>query len=98
MTANYELEQNTLKTRSVELQKMIDDTKEITCGAERFMEIVRNKTYIKELDAKTLREFVEKIYVHQKVDFEGHKIQCIDIAWNFIGIFDPPSEIDEMYK
>ncbi|MBR3563363.1 MAG: DUF4368 domain-containing protein [Clostridia bacterium] len=45
-----------------------------------------------------IREFVDKIYVHQAVDFEGQRIQQIDIAWNFIGVFDPPESDLELIK
>ena len=96
MSANYEEEQATLEARVAELQDMISAAKAKTDGVESFLKIVRNRTEITELNATIIREFVDKIYVHQAVDFNGHRIQQIDIAWNFIGIFDPPaSDLDD---
>ena len=90
MTANYEREQSELEARAAELQTMIDTAKATSDGVESFLKIVRGRTEITELDASVIREFVDKIIVHQAVDFEGHRIQQVDIVWNFIGIFDPP--------
>ena len=90
MSANYEQEQSTLEARVSELQDMLSAAKSKTEGVDSFLKIIRGRTEITELDATIIREFVDKIYVHQAVDFEGHRIQQIDIAWNFIGIFDPP--------
>ena len=105
MTANYEKEQTELGTRSAELrrqiaelQKSIDIANTKTENAERFLKLVRGRTEIEKLDARIIREFVDKVYVHKAEVFNGHKIQRIDIAWNFIGIFDPPSPETEYLK
>ncbi len=96
MSANYEEEQATLGSRVAELQDMISTVKSKTEGVDSFLKIVRGRTEIQELTATIIREFVDKIYVHQAVDFNGHRIQQIDIAWNFIGIFEPPaSNLDD---
>ena len=63
-----------------------------------FLKIVRGRTEIEKLDARIIREFVDKVYVHKAEMFQGHKIQRIDIAWNFIGIFDSPSPETEYLK
>ena len=67
-------------------------------GIESFLKMVRGRTEITELTPTIIREFVDKIYVHQAVDFEGQRIQQIDIAWNFIGVFDPPESDLELIK
>ncbi len=90
MTASYEQEQAELSTRMAELNEHLSSAKAKTDGVNSFLKIVRGRTEIHELTPAIIREFVDKIYVHQAVDFEGHRIQQIDIAWNFIGIFDPP--------
>ena len=45
---------------------------------------------IKELNAEIIREFVDRIYVHQTERINGRKIQRIRIVWNCIGEFTPP--------
>jgi isocitrate/isopropylmalate dehydrogenase len=53
---------------------------------KNFIKATKKYTDLKELDAAVLREFVEKIYVHEK-DKES-KTQEIQIVYNFIGVFD----------
>ena len=96
MSANYEEEQATLESRVTALQDMIATATAKNDAAESFLKLVRERKDVRELTAKIIREFVDKIYVHQAVDFNGHRIQQIDIAWNFIGIFEPPaSDLDD---
>lgn len=90
MTASYEQEQAELDARIAELHVLLDAAKAKSDGIDSFLKVVRGRTEITELTPTIIREFVDKIYVHQAVDFEGQRIQQIDIAWNFIGIFDPP--------
>lgn len=89
MTASYEQEQTELKARITELHDLLAEAKAKSDGIESFLKMVRCRTEITELTPTIIREFVDKIYVHQAVDFEGQRIQQIDIAWNFIGVFNP---------
>ncbi len=98
MTASYEQEQAELEARIVELRDLMDEAKAKSDGIDSFLKIVRGRTEITELTPAIIREFVDKIYVHQAVDFEGQRIQQIDIAWNFIGVFDPPKSDIEATK
>ena len=98
MTASYEKEQAELEARIVELRDLMDAAKAKSDGIDSFLKIVRGRTEITELTPTIIQEFVDKIYVHQAVDFEGQRIQQIDIAWNFIGVFDPPESDLELIK
>ena len=98
MTASYEQEQTELEARVAELHDLMDAAKAKSDGIDSFLKIVRGRTEITELTPTIIREFVDKIYVHQAVDFEGQRIQQIDIAWNFIGVFDPPESDIEATK
>ena len=42
---------------------------------------------IQELTAEVLREFVEKVYVHQTQRIDGQKVQRLQIVYNCIGEF-----------
>ena len=98
MTVNYEQEQDELKDRIVELNNFIASTKTKSDGVDNFLKIVRGRTEITELTPTIIREFVNKIYVHQAENFEGHRIQQVDIVWNFIGVFDPPESDLKLIK
>ena len=90
MSANYEEEQRTLGDRVNELKRLIDSEKESSINVDRFLSLVCKYTDIKELTAEIIREFVEKVYVHQMERINGKKVQRIRIVWNCIGEFTPP--------
>ena len=92
MSANYEEEQRSLESRSAELKKLIAAEKESSLNVDRFLNLVRRYTDVKELTAEIIREFVEKIYVHQTERIDGQKVQRIRIVWNCIGEFTPPAD------
>ena len=52
------------------------------------MKIVRRYTEPTELTPALLREFVDKIVVHEADKSSGHRVQRIDIHYNFIGEID----------
>lgn len=94
MSASYEEEQKGLESRVSELKKLIADEKENSVNVDRFLALVRKYTDVKELTAEIIREFVEKIYVHQSERIDGQKVQRIRIVWNCIGEFTPPTITD----
>ena len=57
---------------------------------ERFLDLVRKYTDIRELNAELIREFVEKIMVFKAERIDGRRVQRIHIIWNCIGEFMPP--------
>ena len=64
-------------------------------NVDRFLALVRKYTDVRELNAEIIREFVEKIYVHQTERINGKKVQHIRIIWNCIGEFTPPIAADK---
>ena len=95
MSANYEEEQRILEKRVTELKKLISDEKESSVNVDRFLTLVRKYTDVRDLNAEIIREFVEKIYVHQTERINGKKVQRIRIVWNCIGEFTPPIAADK---
>jgi DNA invertase Pin-like site-specific DNA recombinase len=92
LSADYEAEQKTLKARLAELQAELGKTQEATVNAERFMKIVRKYTSFEELTPTLLREFVEKVVVHEAEEIDGKRTQAIDIYYSFVGKIDLPGE------
>ena len=90
MSFSYEEEQKCLEIRVAELKNMIAAEKECSVNVDRFLSLVQKYTDVKELNAEIIREFVEKIYVHQAERINGNKVQRIRIIWNCIGEFTPP--------
>ena len=87
MTASYETEQQGLETRVAELQEALNSTQDQQVSIDRFLALVRKYTDIQELTAEVLREFVEKVFVHQTERVDGQKVQRIRIVYNCIGEF-----------
>lgn len=92
LSAEYENEQ-------AELQKQVENFQNETTDFERqetdfrqFREIVRKYVGIKELTPTIVNEFIKKIIVHAPDKSSGHRVQKIQIIFNFIGEFTPPKE------
>ena len=87
MTDNYEAEQKGLESRIAELKAYISAEKDNAQNMAQFLRLVRKYTDIHELTAEIIREFVERIYVHNKEIVNGKRVQRIRIVWNYIGEF-----------
>ena len=90
MTAKYEEEQKALQSRTVELREAIAAEQESNVNIDRFLALVRKYTDVKELTAEIIREFVEKVIVHQAEKVDGQRVQKVRIVWNCIGEIDNP--------
>ena len=93
MTANYEKEQQSLEARVTELRSRIAEEQQSAANAAGFLSIVRKYTDVHELTAEMIREFVEKIYVHNAEKENGNRVQKVRIVWNCIGEFDLESDL-----
>ena len=95
LSADYEAEQKKLKERAAELEKELAKTREATANVEKFMNVVRKHTAFEELTPTLLREFVEKIVVHEATAEDGRmhgslRRQEIEIYYSFVGKVDLP--------
>ena len=54
-------------------------------SVDKFLALVRKYTDIQELTLGLLREFVERIVVHNAVKVDGHREQEVVIHYNFVG-------------
>ena len=93
LSADYEQEQAVLKTRVTELQAELGQAQEAAVNVEKFMAVVRKYTSFEELTPTLLREFVEKIVVHECwKDEQGTRHQDIEIYYSFVGKVDLPDD------
>ena len=91
LSADYEAEQRQLKERAAELQAELSKAQEATVNAGKFMNIVRKYTSFEELTPTLLREFIEKIVVHEcSYDENKNRRQEIEIYYSFVGKVDLP--------
>ena len=79
-----------LKERAAAIRAELSKAQEATVNAEKFMNVVRKYTSFEELTPTLLREFVEKIVVHEcSYDENGTRRQDIDIYYSFVGKVEP---------
>ena len=95
LSADYEAEQKELKERAARLREELSKAQEATANTEKFMNVVRRHTTIEELTPTLLREFVEKIVVHESVALDGKRRgklrrQEIEIYYSFVGKVELP--------
>lgn len=88
MSANYENEQETLKTKISEIKKQLNDSSNQNNGAETFINYCKKYTEIQELDCEIIRAFIKKVLVYKAEKVDGHRVQRIKVIYNFIGSID----------
>ena len=88
LSETYEKEQSDLKISVSELSQAIQASETQTVNIQSFLKIVRKYTEPTELTPAMLREFVDKIVVHAPDKSSGHRVQQIDVYYNFIGEID----------
>ena len=102
LSEGYNEEQRTIQEEIPKLRKAIEDLKASATNVERFLEIVRKYTDIKELTPEILRTFISKIVIYERSRKHAKDAeQDIDIYFTHIGnlnrfSFDrqiPPNEI-----
>ncbi len=85
LSTDYEEEQKALTARTAQLKQTMAAEQEAGMNAESFLRIVRKYTDIRELNAEIIREFVEKVMVHEAEKVDGQRVQKVRIVWNCIG-------------
>ncbi|WP_394522786.1 DUF4368 domain-containing protein [Lacrimispora sp. JR3] len=87
LTGNYETDQQELTRRFGKLEQEIRSGKDTMLSADRFLAVVDRYTDIQKLTPEIVREFVEKIVIHERS--EPHKkknyTQEVDVYFNFVG-------------
>jgi DNA invertase Pin-like site-specific DNA recombinase len=87
LSGGYEREQKNLGPAIDALRRDIKEREKRKTDAGNFVAVTKKYTDLKELDAAVLREFIERIYVSEKINKQP-KTQEIRIVYNFIGAFD----------
>lgn len=68
-----------------EFQELLVEESTAAVNVESFMKTVHKYMEPTELTPSLLREFIEKIVVHETDKSSGQRVQQIDIHYNFIG-------------
>ena len=92
MSQAYEQEQETLTERIKVLRKELSTAKEDADNVTKFMRLVKRYTEITELTPEVVREFIEKVIVHQAEKVNGKKRQAVEIIYNCVGVIPNPTQ------
>ena len=98
LSEGYEKEQTDLKQSAEELREIVASAEAQAVNVQSFLKIVKKYTEPTELTPALLREFVEKIVVHAPDKSSGHRVQRIDVHYNFIGEIDFSPEFSQYSK
>lgn len=98
LSEGYEKEQTTLRQSVEELRSVVSAVETQTVNIKSFLKIVKKYTEPSELTPALLREFVEKVVVHAPDKSSGHRVQRIDVHYNFIGEIDFSPEFSQYSK
>ena len=93
-----EQEQAALKQSVEELRNVVAAADTQTVNIKSFLKIVKKYTEPTKLTPALLREFVEKVVVHAPDKSSGHRVQRIDVHYNFIGEIDFSPEFSKYSK
>lgn len=87
LIGGYEAEKQELIILSDKLEQEISDGKDTMLNADRFMAIVDRYTDIQALTPEIVREFIDKIVVHERSERWKKKnyTQQVDVHFNFVG-------------
>lgn len=88
LSEGYEREQCELETSTESLRALVHSAEAEQVNIQSFLKIVKKYTEPTELTPLLLHEFVEKIVVHAPDKSSGHRVQQIDVHYNFIGEID----------
>lgn len=92
LSEGYEREQSELEASTESLRALAYSAETEGINIQSFLKIVKKYTEPTELTPLLLHEFVEKIVVHAPDKSSGHRVQQIDVHYNFIGEIDLPPE------
>lgn len=98
LSAAYETEQAELKLSVESLNAMVESAESQAVNVKNFLKVVKKYTEPTELTPALLREFVEKIVVHAPDKSSGHRVQQIDVHYNFIGEIEFSPEFSQYRK
>lgn len=92
LSAEYETEQQELQKQVADFEEETSEFESRELDFKQFYEIVQKYVGIKELTPTVVNEFVKKIIVHEPDKSSGHRVQKVQIIFNFIGEFVPQTD------
>ena len=93
MCEAYEKEQSELEDSASELRKQVEACEQQEVNVKSFLKLVKSYIEPEQLAPEILHMFVEKVVIHEPDKSNGHRVQQIDIYYNFVGQLDMSVEV-----
>ena len=90
LAKSYEDEGNELKTKIQELKSALASSVQDEEKLSKFLKVVKSYTEIEELTPEILNSFIEKIYIGETEQYDGRKMQDVEIIYKFVGAINLP--------
>ena len=90
LSADYESERESLTNEIAYLEDVIASQEESSDNYDRFMALVNKYVDIPELTQAMVSEFIQKIIVYAPFQSDGHRVQNVEIVFNFVGELSIP--------
>ena len=88
MMAKTVKEQETLNAQIEEIESNLADKEKCTGDAKKWLDLIREYSDIKELDAEMLNRLIKQIVVHEDIDPDGTRNISLEIHYNFKPVDD----------
>ncbi len=89
LSKQYQREQDELETRIAELTRQLEEERQDSNNAEKWIKLIQQYTDLEELTAEVLNTLIDKILVHEAVkNPDGTKEQEVEIFYRFVGKID----------
>ena len=95
LSDDYEKEQTELREKIAVLTKEISEQEDQADNIDRFIRTVKKYLCLTELTPAILNDLVKAVYVHAPDKSSGHRVQDVDISYNYIGIL-PASLLNDL--
>ena len=86
LSDDYEQEQEDLRAKIAMLEEEIQNQENHVESVDSFIRLAKKHLYLEKLTPAVLNDMVKAVYVHAPDKFNGHRVQDVDISYNYIGI------------
>lgn len=83
---DYEKEQDELRERIDILEAEIQQQEDQTENVDKFIRQAKKYLHLEKLTPAVLNDLVKAVYVHAPDNSSGHRVQEVEISYNYIGI------------
>ena len=86
LSDDYDREQADLREKIDTLNREILEQEDQADNVDRFIRMAKKYLHLKELTPAILNDMVKAVYVHAPGKSSGHRVQDVEISYNYIGI------------